>query len=161
MSGVPSEFQLELDIVVEAPLPSEFDPGEIPRLARHVLEEEGAVGAWTVAVVLTADDRLRALHRDFMGIDSETDVMTFPVEDAALSSSERFGGDVIVSVERAAAQGPAFGQTAADEVRFLVVHGLLHLLGWDDGEDDERARMWRRQTELVTGYRATNDTDLG
>jgi len=161
MSGVSSNFVLELEVVVATLLPDGLEPAEIPRLVRYVLDGEGATGAWTVAVVLTDDDRLRALHRDFMGIDGETDVMTFPAEDAAGPSGGRFGGDVIVSVERAAAQGPAFGQTAADEVRFLVIHGLLHLLGWDDDADDERGRMLRRQADLLTAFRATSEKDVG
>lgn len=138
----PEHLTLAFDLLVETELPPGFDPGAVGSLARCVLAAEGAAGAWQVAVALVDDDRLRALHRDFMGIDEATDVMTFPLGDAP-------GGDIAVSVERAAEQGPHHGLTAADEVLFLVAHGLLHLCGWDDPTDRDRVAMLARQGELL------------
>ena len=98
-------------------------------------------------MALVDDRRLRGLHRDFMGIDEATDVMTFPSGEPGVA-----GGDIAVSVDRAAAQGPGFGHSAAEEAAFLVVHGLLHLLGWDDAADDDRAAMLARQQEIIGGF---------
>ena len=161
MSGITRQLLLDVDVVVEAPVPSELSPDEMLRLVRHVLDREGAVGVWAVAVVLTDDDRLRALHRKFMGIDTETDVMTFPAAGAPGTTGPTRGGDIVVSIERVAVQGPAFGLSVADEVLFLVVHGMLHLLGWDDRADDDRAGMMQRQTDLLSGFRAMSDPDIG
>lgn len=140
----PPPLDLALDILVEAPLPVGFDLGRLERLARIALEQEGATGRWAVAVALVDDRRLQDLHRDFMGIDEPTDVMTFPSDEPGTS-----GGDIAVSVDRAASQGPAFGHSAAEETAFLVVHGLLHLCGWDDPTPDDRAAMLARQTEIM------------
>ena len=140
-------LDLELDLVREA------DPGETlgderwAALARHVLTAEGASGAWSVAVVLVDDARLRALHAEFMDVDEPTDVMTFPTGDPGAP-----GGDIVVSLDRAREQAPEFGLGYADEVRFLVVHGLLHLCGWDDVTPEARARMLARGAELIATF---------
>lgn len=146
-----SDLALEIDVILEANPPPGLNPAELERLAAFALDREGASGRWAVAVVLTSDQRLRELHRDFMGIDSETDVMSFPSEDAPDRDG---GGDIVVSVERAAEQAPEFGHDPATEVRFLVVHGLLHLCGWTDEDEERRAAMLARQTELLAAFDA-------
>ena len=147
-----NDLDLEVEVVAEASLPEGLDPDQLRDIVGFVLGREGASGPWQVAVAVVDDERLRALHRDFMGLDTPTDVMTFPLGDADLGAGEARGGDVVVSVERAAEQAPAFGHTAAAEVRFLVVHGLLHLCGWDDGTDEQRARMLARQAALLNSF---------
>lgn len=150
----PDLFELDLDVMVESALPSGVDPVALDRLIRFVLAAEGSRGRWTVAVVLAGDERLQTLHRDFMGLDSPTDVITFPLGDEAGSADADRGGDIAVSVERAASQAGAFGQTAGEEVLFLVVHGLLHLCGWVDASDTDRDRMLERQSELIARFGA-------
>ena len=93
--------------------------------------------------------RLQALHRDFMGIDTPTDIMTFPTDDEGEGCR---GGDLVISVDHARTQAGAWGMSPADEIRFLVVHGLLHLLGWRDDTDEERERMLERQQALLDSW---------
>lgn len=151
----PEAFALDLDVVVEGALPLGFDLADLDRLVRFVLAAEGSRGRWTLAVVLTDDERLQILHRDFMGLDTPTDVMTFPLADAAAPPDAGRGGDIVVSLERAAAQAADFGQTTAEEIRFLVVHGLLHLCGWEDATDGDRTRMLERQAALIAAFEAS------
>ncbi len=103
-----------------------------------------------MTLALVDDLRLRCLHREFMAVDEPTDVMTFPSD----PESGTAGGDIAVSVERAAVQGPDYGHSAAAEVEFLLVHGLLHLCGWDDAADGDRERMLDRQAELLAAFEA-------
>ena len=84
-----------------------------------------------------------------MGLDTPTAVMTFPSDGEEGGAG---GGDIVVSVERAAEQAVDFGQTPAEEIRFLVVHGLLHLCGWDDATTAQRTRMLERQSELLSAF---------
>lgn len=137
-----------MDIVDNAPLPSGADSNELRDLIAWALETEARSGDWSVAVVLTGDMELRALHRQFMGIDSETDVMTFPTA----VGDDVTGGDIVISVERATEQAPDWGQSAWDEVRFLAVHGALHLCGWRDETTAEREAMLERQRLLIAGF---------
>ena len=147
---VPAPLALDLDVLVEAEGARRFDLGALRALARWILEREGTTGRWEIAVALVDDDRLRELHRRFMGLDTVTDVMTFPLGDDRPGGAR--GGDVIVSVDRAADQGPRHGLTAEAETRFLVAHGLLHLCGWDDLEPSRRDAMLSRQEELIAAF---------
>ena len=139
-------MDLDLEILTEVEITANIDIAGLERLVPFTLADVGAVGRWTVTVVLTDDARLRALHDRFLGIDSETDVMTFPLGD---DDNAVRGGDIVVSVERAAAQADDYGHGVAEEVRFLVVHGVLHLCGWNDQNADERSRMWDEQRRLL------------
>ncbi len=138
-----------VDVLIDVDLDPSVRVDDLERLVPFILEQAGARGEWTVAVVLTDDKRLRELHHRFMELDYETDVMTFPSSD---EDSEAHGGDIVVSVERAALQAVDYDHSVADEVRFLVVHGLLHLCGWDDRTEDERARMWDEQQRLLKAF---------
>jgi len=145
-----SELRIDVDVVLQTVIPIGFKLDSLPNLAEHVLRAEEQRGQWDVAIVLTDDAVLRTLHRDFMGIDTETDVMTFPSGEAVAESAN--GGDIVISIERAADNARAVGHSTWEEARFLVVHGLLHLCGWNDASEAERARMLKRQQELLDSF---------
>ena len=95
----------------------------------------GRRGALSVALV---DDRaIRRLHRDHLAIDSATDVLAFPLAGAPGGAL----GEVVASAETARREAAARGHPAADELLLYVVHGLLHLLGFDDHTEGDRRRM--------------------
>jgi probable rRNA maturation factor len=132
---------------------SELDADKLHRLALGVLEAEGVEGPVEVGVVVTTDDEVLALNRQYLGHDWKTDVLSFGMggDESFVTPGERpaYLGDVAISYDRAAEQAPEYGHSTADEVATLLVHGLLHLLGYDDETDDERERMHTRQNELV------------
>ncbi len=152
-SGQQSARQVDLRVRTEVLNYTDRDLSaletELPALAQFVLRQEGQRGDWTVTMVLTTDEHLRELHRQFMGINEETDVMTFPLD----GDGER-GGDIVISVDRAEEQAAEVGQSLSDEIRFLATHGLLHLCGWDDLDDASRAAMLARQADLLTEFGA-------
>ena len=147
-AGDDDGLDLDLELVELDPPSVGIDVSRLRALVPFVLAAEGKRGAWSITVVLTEDRRLRALHRDFMALDEVTDVMTFPHGEEHGPQ----GAEVVVSVERAAEQGPEHGLTAREEVEFLLVHGLLHLCGWDDRDQDARDRMHARQEELLAQF---------
>ena len=122
-----------------------MDQMRVQALAEGVLSAEGQRGDWSVSVVLVDDARLRELHRSFMGVDEETDVMTFPSD----PGDERAGGEIVISIDRATEQGPPNGHSPLVEVEFPIIHGLLHLCGWNDATPGDRERMLARQAELL------------
>lgn len=113
-------------------------------LSRFLGEAQRAVGLAGAVDVLLADDRtLRRLNREFRGKDKATDVLSFPaVEELA----GEFAGDVAISLETAARQAQEHGHSLRDEVRVLLLHGLLHLSGMDHERD--RGEMAGREAEL-------------
>jgi probable rRNA maturation factor len=85
-----------------------------------------------------------------MGIDTPTDIMTFPTDESA---GEPHGGELAISVDHAMTQAVAWGHSPEEEIAFLVVHGLLHLVGWRDDTEEQRQRMLGRQNDLIDRWR--------
>jgi rRNA maturation RNase YbeY len=137
---------IAVEVVVERPLPALGSAERLERLVRHALQAESVSGRWDVTVACVSDSELQRLHRDFMGTDEPTDVMTFPLGDG------QQGGDIVVSVDRAVEQGREHGLSAWEEVCFLTVHGVLHLCGWTDDTEELRQRMLDRQSELLATW---------
>ena len=119
------------------------DRARLARLVRLVLAGEGRRGA-RVGVVLTDNDELHRLNRDFRERDMVTDVLSFPA-DATDSEDGRYLGDIAISLERAAEQAARFGNRFPDEVDRLLVHGLLHLCGFDHHTPADGRRMKARE----------------
>lgn len=113
------------------------------RLLRHAAAKEGVSGE--VGVWICRDAEIADLHERFQGIPGPTDVMSFPDDPPYL-------GDIVVSAETAALQARDAGHSPAREIAFLVLHGFLHLVGYDDRSEAERARMLARQEELLREF---------
>jgi probable rRNA maturation factor len=135
---------VEPDPDLNPAIPSEL----VERAARATLDLSGAPAA-DLTVVLTGDERVQSLNRDFLGIDAPTDVLSFPADEPDPETGGRYLGDIIISVQRAAAQAKARGHAVEAEVQLLTVHGVLHLLGHDHAEAEEKARMWAAQSEAL------------
>jgi len=119
------------------------------RFAEKLSEELAAGRRFTC--LLTDDRELRRLNRDFLGQDWPTDVLSFPA-----AGPDDFLGEMALSVQRAGEQARHFGHPLEQEIRILMLHGLLHLLGMDHEAD--RGRMaraevrWRRKLGLPAGF---------
>ncbi len=116
------------------------------RFARK-LERDVAKGG-RFDCLITGDAELRRLNARFRGKDCATDVLSFPGGEGHL-------GDLAISAARARAQGREFGHTTEDELRILMLHGVLHLVGMDHERDGGRMaraeKRWRRELGLPTG----------
>jgi probable rRNA maturation factor len=76
-------------------------------------------------------------------------VLSFPASETDPETARRYLGDILVSIPRAEEQARAGGHALEAEVQLLVVHGTLHLLGYDHAEAEEKARMWKAQSEVL------------
>jgi probable rRNA maturation factor len=147
-----SEDYLGLDITVDeqVSMPVGYNRADVSTVVEAVLAAEHATGHWSIAIVFAGDADLQRLHREYMGDDTPTDILTFPCEDGWPGEADVVqGGDIAISVDRAAEQCVDEGWSAARELLFLVAHGILHLLGWDDLAPEDRARMLDRQREIL------------
>lgn len=127
------------------PFPEEL----LQRAAHAALDHESESLESDLSIVLTDDARLQELNRDYLGIDAPTDVLSFPASETDPDTGTRYIGDIIISIPRAQTQAHAAGHAVESEVQLLVVHGVLHLLGHDHGEPEEKARMWKAQGEIL------------
>ena len=136
--------------MIEVQLEHENDIGFSKVLERSALEVlQYANSHGDASVVLTGDEQLRELNAQYLGIDSPTDVLSFPSGEVDPDTQELYLGDVIISLPRAALQAAAGGHAVEDELALLVVHGMLHLLGHDHADADEKALMWSKQAEIL------------
>jgi probable rRNA maturation factor len=114
-----------------------------PALARFLLRARRAAGLRGQAhVLIVSNVRIRTLNRKFRGKNRPTDVLSFP---ALAEVAHDFAGDIVISGQIAKANARRLGHPLADEVKILVLHGVLHLGGHDHESDDgEMARLERR-----------------
>jgi probable rRNA maturation factor len=151
-----SECWVEVQIADGAP--PDLTPALLHRLACFTVQWMGVDSPLTVSLVVTDDATIQRLHAHHMGINEPTDVLTFALDDGDDFVSAEAGGEppllgeVVVSFERAAEQAAAYHQTVTREVCFLVVHGLLHLLGYDDATDEQRATMLAQQEVILNAF---------
>ena len=102
-----------------------------------------------LTVVLSDDVRLQKLNRDYLGVDAPTDVLSFPASETDPETGARYLGDILISIPRAEAQAKSAGHPLESEVQLLVVHGVLHLLGYDHAQAEEKTKMWKVQAEVL------------
>jgi probable rRNA maturation factor len=126
-----------------------FMPNILERAAKAALLQQSAPDA-DLTLVLTGDAQIQALDRDFLDKDVPTDVLSFPASETDPETGRRYLGDIIISVPRAEAQSIAAGHSLEAELSLLVIHGVLHLLGHDHAEAEEKVRMWAAQSETLT-----------
>jgi probable rRNA maturation factor len=127
----------------------------LQEIAINVLTAE-RLGLSELGIVITDDDRIRALNRDFAGDDHVTDVLSFSLregEDFANPDDIVRLGEVIVSYPTAERQAREVGQSIELELAHLLVHGILHLLGYDHAAPEEENLMRAREDALLTGHR--------
>ncbi|MGH2724865.1 MAG: rRNA maturation RNase YbeY [Actinomycetota bacterium] len=125
-----------------------IDEDGLVDLARRTLAAEGH-GSVELSVSLVSRDEMADLHRRYASERGPTDVLSFPQDEAPQDGHRRLLGDVVICPAVAAEQG----SDPRAELRLLLVHGILHLLGYDHQEEEDRRAMWERQ-ERYSGVRA-------
>lgn len=155
--NTPSEIAIDVEVQVAPGFADLVDAGAVQAAAAATLRLEGVGGQ--VTVVITDDQGIQELNRDFLGRDRPTDVLSFSAregDDSFVASPELgdYWGDVIVSFPRAQEQAEEQGHAVERELNLLVVHGVLHLLGYDHEQEEELATMWARQDEILEAVAA-------
>jgi probable rRNA maturation factor len=135
-------------ILVDDRQDAPVDVDGLVALARAVLVGEGVPGA-ELSVSFVTEDEMAELHERFTGEAGPTDVLSFPLDEEEEQDGVRLVGDVVIAPAVAAANNP---DDPAAELRLLIVHGVLHLLGHDHEDDEDKAEMWSRQ-ERYAGVR--------
>jgi len=126
-----------------------FSKDMIERAVDAALKHESQSIDSDLTIVLTDDVQLRELNRDYLKIDAPTDVLSFPASESDPETGTRYIGDILISMPYATRSADKVGHGLESEVQLLVVHGVLHLLGHDHAEADEKARMWKAQAEIL------------
>jgi rRNA maturation RNase YbeY len=121
---------------------------QISSVPNRVFNFQRDENCWDLSVVFTTDEQLRQLHAAHLSDDSLTDVITFHYGSADESEDMHFG-EIVISVDRAIEQAADEAWSLEEELTFLLVHGILHLCGWNDTTDQERLCMHDRQRDIM------------
>ena len=140
--------------VVFRHIPAGVRPLALRRFARRLQRE--LCGGRSFACLIAPDSDLRRLNRDFRGQDYPTDVLSFPTQGGTGAfACQPTLGDIAISHQRASAQAREFGHPPETEIRILMLHGVLHLLGMDHesggGRMARAEKRWRARLDLPNG----------
>ena len=126
------------------------DPVGVEAIAERALDVLGLSEA-ELSIVLCDDGFIHPLNRDYRGKDRPTDVLSFPQREGEESDpDDPVLGDIVLSVERARAQAAERGHPLETEMRVLLVHGILHLLGYDHEADDDAEEMEAEERRILS-----------
>lgn len=154
---------MNLDILWEEESFSPEEKEHLTRLLSQGVEQAlllaGSSEDSEVSLSLVDDERIHELNREYRGVDSPTDVLSFALreeseEEPEISTGEfeladDLLGDIIISVPRAREQAMEYGHSLARELVYLAVHGTLHLMGYDHEQDEERRAMRLKEEEVM------------
>jgi probable rRNA maturation factor len=147
----------EIEISVEEKFRGRVDRGWVRKIAQTVLKAEGVAHPYEVSMVFTDSEAVQQLNRDYRGVDEPTDVLAFYM----LPQGEGDGsfalppdevtrlGEVIISYPQAIEQAREQGHSPERELALLIIHGILHLLGYDHERLEEEDEMRKREKELL------------
>ncbi|MEA3442778.1 MAG: rRNA maturation RNase YbeY [Chloroflexota bacterium] len=148
----------EIGISVKEDFQDCIDEDWARKIVQKVLEAEGVASPYEVSLVFTDSETVRKLNRDYRGVDSPTDVIAFYMLPQQDDKDNFFAlppdgivrlGEVIISYPQAAEQAREQGHSVDKELALLIIHGVLHLLGYDHEKPEEESRMRAREKELL------------
>lgn len=120
----------------------------VKKSIEEVLKEEDLDDNVQVSISFVGDDEIKELNRDFRGVDSSTDVLSFPMDDE-FQIEETMLGDVIINTKRVMEQAEEFGHSNTRELSYLTVHSILHLLGYDHIEEEDKVIMRSKEKAIM------------
>jgi len=133
----------------------------VVQVVEEVLAYEQCEEEFEVSISFVSNEEMRSLNKEYRNIDKETDVLSFPLvefieeelnagdENAEYIEEEIALGDIVISMEKAAEQSEEYGHSFKRELAFLLVHGMLHLLGYDHDEEASEGEMFDKQEEIL------------
>lgn len=156
-----------MDVLFENNTNEEINYKLIEKVISEALRYEGVNDNTEVSVTIVDNEEIRKINNKFRNIDRATDVLSFPMldypnkkffkdfyidynfDETFLDGDELVLGDIVLSLERALEQSEEYNHSYKREVSYLVVHSILHLLGYDHMEEDDKAIMRKREEELL------------
>ncbi|MCL1903930.1 MAG: rRNA maturation RNase YbeY [Oscillospiraceae bacterium] len=119
------------------------------RVCHKVLEYENYTNTAEISLMFVSDEEIHGLNRKHRDVDRPTDVLSFPIGEPNHDEGAVTLGDIVISLPTAQAQAKQYGHSTKRELAFLIVHGLLHLLGYDHINEDDEKIMTLKQKEIL------------
>lgn len=142
------------DNITQQDIPKSYIP-LMKRVIRKCVEAEYPSHKFEVNLTVCNNNNIKELNKEHRGIDSSTDVLSFPFYDFDTPEVTTLLGDIVISIDKAKEQAETYGHSLKRELCFLAAHSALHLLGYDHENDKEREEMENRQKELLNSLGIT------
>jgi probable rRNA maturation factor len=136
-------------IVVQEQFQDKVPEQTLCRAAESALQISNVIDSPSLSIRITDDTEMQDLNLRFRGIDKTTDVLSFGEDFTDPDLKSRYLGDIVISYPQAENQANTRNHAATDELQLLVIHGVLHLLGYDHGTEDEKNDMWSLQGKIL------------
>ena len=126
------------------------DTDLLNKVADYALKSEN-VDNGIVNIIIVDNDRIKCINKDYRNKDKETDVISFALEDddTFIELPVRVLGDIYISIDKVKSQASDYGHSEKREICFLVVHGILHLLGYDHMNESDEKNMFSKQDKIL------------
>ena len=149
---------MEINVLIDDGLEEHLDVCWLQRIAKQVLTLQHVGSKAELGLVITSQERVRELNRNYLGRDAPTDVLAFPMLPAEEEPATfvlppdgiRHLGEVIISYPQAVIQAGEQGHSTEKEIAILVIHGVLHLLGYGDETPELKQQMQAREQEILS-----------
>jgi len=143
-----------LDLQVSPAFEAQVHLGMLEPAVQAAFSAAGRVCSGELTIVITGEEQVQRLNRDYRGVDAPTDVLAFgEVHDSdafvRVPGDAPYLGDVVISYPRAVEQAAEYAHPVGDELAILVVHGVLHLLGYDHETPNDKEEMWSVQERAL------------
>lgn len=146
----PATRRLTVNVRVLPLYAQEVEGASLRKAARAAFKSAGGQGAGALTVMVTDDAQVRELNRAYRRVDAPTDVLAFGEAGGENGfvpppGETRYWGDIIMSYPRAMEQAATYGHPVQEELSLLVIHGMLHLMGYDHEQAGDKEKMWAAQ----------------
>jgi len=150
---------MEINVLIDEPLEANLDPSWLQKIAEQVLVAQGAGAEVEMGLVIATEERIKQLNRDYRRKDEPTDVLAFSAREEVGTELPPFVsppdgvlhlGEVIISYPQAEVQAKEHRHSLKKELAILIIHGVLHLLGYEHDKPELERRMRAREAELLS-----------
>jgi len=150
---------MEINVLIDEPLEANLDPSWLQKIAEQVLVAQGAGAEVEMGLVIATEERIKQLNRDYRRKDEPTDVLAFSAREEVGADLPPFVsppdgvlhlGEVIISYPQAEVQAKEHRHSLKKELAILIIHGVLHLLGYEHDKPELERRMRAREAELLS-----------
>jgi probable rRNA maturation factor len=150
---------VEINVLIDEPLEGNLEVGWLQSIAQRILAAQGAGAEVEMGLVIATEERVKQLNRDYLGRDEPTDVLAFSAREEVGANLPPFVqppdgilhlGEVVISYPQAAIQAEEHRHSIKRELAILIIHGVLHLLGYEHDKPELERQMRTREVEILS-----------
>jgi len=139
-----------INIAIEVDHVIDIDNSWLEKVASYALNFQSPKPNVDLSIIITDNDLLQELNREYLGIDAPTDVLSFNVDEIDPETGNYYLGDIIISYQKANEHAVTAGHEIQSELSLLIIHGVLHLLGMDHDTPESQEPMWKIQDQILS-----------